>query len=425
MIVINDISIVDDGKTVVYDYSVNSKFSKYFDKKNKFFVSYEVDVTVVPKSILAIPLLANLLPISWFLDFQIQIEELDACFINCVSELKSEFQRMYPKHELKGNLLVKKICSNSDYNTGKKAMLFSGGVDAISAYIRHYKDDLSLFSIRGADIGLDDNERWNDLLNYNNTQEYLNSNPKYTISSNLRTFYTYKLENDLNLKWWGQVQHGMALLGVTAPLTHILKIDKLYIGSTHTKKTQISWGSNPTTDEILKWTNVNITHECYDLSRQEKIKSILEYSKNNKESIGLRVCYSERRETLNCSYCEKCLRTIMGVILEGSDPNNFGFIVDESFYSKVDNLLKSKINTLGIYNHWKILQAKAIKANQFFVLNNEQDEIVKLKAFCEYEINESGIKIGMSPFTRWKFSLIKRYPSLFNFYLKFRLKLIK
>ena len=425
MIVINDISIVDEGKTLVYDYSVDSKFSKYFDKKDIFFVSYEVNVTTVPKSILAIPLLANLLPISWFLGFNIQIEELDASFVDCVNELKTEFQRMYPKHELKGDLRVKKTCSNPGVKTGKKAMLFSGGVDAISAYIRHSKDDLSLFSIRGADIELDDDERWNDLLDYNNTQEYLNSNPKYTISSNLRTFYTYKLESALNLKWWGQVQHGMALLGVTAPLTHLLKIDKLYIGSTHTNKTQISWGSNPITDEIFKWDDINITHECYDLSRQEKIKSILEYSRNNSNSIGLRVCYSERREALNCSSCEKCLRTIMGIILEGSNPNNFGFIVDESFYSKIESLLKSQINTHGIYNHWKILQSKAINANQFFVFKNEQEEIAELKAFCEYEINESRIKTEMSPFIRWKLSLIKRYPSLFNFYLKFRLKLIK
>lgn len=425
MIVINDISIVDDGKTIVYDYSVDSKFSKYFSKKDTFFVNYEVKVTTVPKRILAIPLLANLLPISWFLDFQIQIEELDANFIDCVNKLKFEFQRMYPKYELKGGLIVDKVITNSDSKRGKKAMLFSGGVDAISAYIRHSEDDLALFSIRGADIELDDDERWNDLLDYNNTQEYLNLNSKYTISSNLRTFYTYKLENDLNLKWWGQVQHGLALLGVTAPLTHILEIDKLYIGSTHTKKTQISWGSNPTTDEILKWADVNITHECYDLSRQEKINSILEFSKETGKTIGLRVCYSERREALNCSSCEKCLRTIMGIILEGSDPNNFGFIVDESFYSKVDNLLESKINTHGIYNHWKILQAKAIDTHKFFVLKNEQEEVAKLQAFCGYEINESGIKTGMSSFTRWKFSLIKRYPSLFNFYLKFRLKLIK
>ncbi|MFT5749109.1 MAG: hypothetical protein ACI93S_000362 [Ancylomarina sp.] len=425
MIVINDISVVEDGKTVIYDYSVSSKFSKFFDRKDTFFVSYDVDITSVPKSLLGIPLLANLLPISWFLDFQIQIEELDASFLKCANDLKTEFQNMYPNHELKGDLLVKKIIINSKFKSEKKAMLFSGGVDAISAYIRHCTDDLSLFSIRGADIELDDDERWNDLLDYNNTQEYLSSNSKYTISSNLRTFYTYKLETELNLKWWGQVQHGLALLGVTAPLTHLLKIDCLYIGSTHTKKTQISWGSTPITDELLKWENVDITHECYDLSRQEKIKSILEFSKVNNKPIGLRVCYSERRETLNCSSCEKCLRTIMGIILEGSDPNSFGFVVDNSFYSKVNNLLESKITTLGIYNHWKILQAKATKQNQFFVFDDEQVDKLKLKAFCNFHIKEPELIKKVSSWDRWKFALINKYPALFNFYMKFRLKLIK
>ncbi|MRT93461.1 hypothetical protein [Ancylomarina sp. 16SWW S1-10-2] len=425
MIVIKDISVVENGKTIIYDYSVSTMFSKYFDKKNKFFASYEVDITSVPKSILGIPLLANLLPISWFLDFKIQIEELDSSFVTCVNELKSEFQKMYPNHELKGDLIVNNIITNSKAKSDKKAMLFSGGVDAISAYIRHCTNDLSLFSIRGADIELDDDERWNDLLDYNNTQKYLSSNLKYTISSNLRTFYTYKFENEVNLKWWGQVQHGLALLGVTAPLTHLLKIDSLYIGSTHTKKTQISWGSTPITDELLKWGDVDITHECYDLSRQEKIKSILDFSKSTKKSIGLRVCYSERRETLNCSSCEKCLRTIMGIILEGSNPNHFGFIVDASFYSKVDSLLKSKINTLGIYNHWKILQATAIKQKHFFVFDDGQVEKLKLEAFCNFHIKEPELIKRVSSWEKWKFALINKYPVLFNFYMKFRLKLIK
>ncbi len=229
----------------------------------------------------------------------------------------------------------------------------------------------------------------------------------------------------MNLKWWGQVQHGMALLGVTAPLTHLLKIDSLFIGSTHTKETQISWGSNPKTDELLKWSNVDITHECYDLSRQEKIKSILEFSKKAKKRIGLRVCYSERREALNCSSCEKCLRTIMGIILEGSDPNSFGFVIDSTFYLKVGSLLKSKINTPGIYNHWKILQAKAAETNQFFVFENVHEERASMKLFYEYHLNKPDVNTRMNLFARWKFSFIKRFPTLFDFYLKFRLKLIK
>lgn len=425
MIVINGIEIKDDGKKVVFDYTISPELDKYFNKKDPFFVAFDIDVSNVPLSILYIPFLVNLLPISWFLKFKIQVDELDDKFMSCVDIIKSEFQKMYPEYELKGELSVKQSISNSKDEVGSQAMLFSGGVDAVSAYIRHEADDLSLFSIRGADIGLKDIARWEDLINYNNSQEYLKGNSKYNISSNLQTFYTYKLDQKLNIGWWGKVQHGMALLGVTAPVTYLINIDTLYIGSTHTKETQISWGSNPITDELLKWANTKIVHECYDLSRQEKIESITRLSKSNGKKIGLRVCYSERREDLNCSICEKCLRTIMGIILEGDDPNKYSFRVDSSFYSKVEIFLKSKINTLGIFNHWKTLQTKASKTNNFYVFENKKEERSKLKTFYEFEIDESGIKTRMNFIARWKFSLIKKYPNLFNFYLKYRLKLIK
>lgn len=424
MIVLTDPILKDNGKTVFYDFRITPEIVKFFSKE-KFFVTYEIDVSKVPKSILNIPVLANLLPMSWFLDFQICVDELDENFKESVELIKLEFQKMYPQFILKGGLQVEKVVPNRVGKSGRKAMLFSGGVDAISAYIRHYKDDLSLFSIRGADIDLKDDDRWNDLINYNSSQAYLKNNAKYTIASNLRTFYSYNLEKELNIGWWGKVQHGMALLGVTAPLTNILNIENLYIGSTHTKETQISWGSNPTTDELLKWSDVKITHECYDLSRQQKIRSILDFCKENNKSIGLRVCYSERREELNCSVCEKCLRTIMGIVLEGYDPNDFGFKVDSNFYSLVEDLLHSKVITEGVLNHWKILKAKATEKKDFFVFENKSEEVKKIRAFSNFPLELMIPKSGYSKLERRKFIIINKYPRLFKFYLKLRLKFVR
>lgn len=424
MIVLNDPILKDNGKTVFYDYRITPEYAKYFSK-DKFFVTYEMDVSDVPNSILNIPVLVNLLPMSWFLDFQICVDDLDEDFLKSAELIKQEFQKMFPEYDLKGGLKVENITSNKFKKSGKKGMLFSGGVDAISAYIRHFKDDLALFSIRGADIDLKDDDRWNDLLDYNSSQEYLLNNSKYTIACNLRTFYSYKLEKELDISWWGKIQHGMALLGVTAPLTILLNIENLYIGSTHTKETQISWGSNPITDELLKWGDLKITHECYDLARQEKINSIIKFRKGNKKSVGLRVCYSERREELNCSVCEKCLRTIMGVILEGDDPNDYGFKVGINFYSQVEDFLNSKVTTPGVLNHWKILKAKAAQKNDFFVFEDELEENKKMKWFSEFPLELTNPQSDLSKFDRRKHTLINKYPRLFKFYLKLRLKFVR
>ncbi|BAX82638.1 hypothetical protein [Labilibaculum antarcticum] len=425
MIVLRDIIIKDNGRTVLYDYTVSKELSKYFRANDSYFASYDIDVSSVPKSILCIPFMSNFLPIAWFLGVEIKCKEIDKIFYESAFLIKKEFQKMYPKHMLGGDLQVESIIENSGANSGKKAMLFSGGVDAVSVYVRHAASNLALFSIWGADIELNDKLRWSDLVNYNDSQKYLAHNPKYYIKSNLRDFYTSKLDLDLDLGWWGYVQHGMALLGVTAPLAYILGIETLYIASSHTKETQLSWGSNPTTDELLKWTNTKIVHECYDLTRVEKVKTITDFSINNKIPLGLRVCYSERRDSLNCSVCEKCIRTIMAIVLCGDDPNKYGFRVDSSFYVLVKKLLKTGIKKPSHVLYWKDLQVKAKQSNNVFVFENPNLEMEEIKWFLEFDLKVTKQGETAKGIARFKAGLINKYPNIFKFYMNIRLKFVK
>lgn len=419
MIVLRDIIIKDNGRTVTYDYTVSRELSKYFRNNDSYFSSYDVDISSVPKSVLCIPFMSNFLPISWFLDVKIECEEIDKAFYESTFLIKKEFQKMYVKHKLGGELKVGNIIENPGRDLGKKAMLFSGGVDSGSVYVRHAASNLALISIWGADIDLNDKPRWNDLVNYNESQQYVANNSKYYIKSNLRTFYTYKLSSDLDLGWWGYVQHGMALLGITAPLAYELGVNILYIASTDTKETQDSWGSNPTTDELLEWSNTKIVHECYDLTRVEKIKSITDFSSKNKIPFELRVCYSESRDSLNCNVCEKCIRTIMAIVLGGDDPNKYGFSADSSFYTLVRKQLNKGLNPV-LVAYWKDLQVKAKRSSSVFVFENPSIEKEEIKWFFEFDLKlQKKGKIA-----KFKANLRNKYPFMFNFYLKFRLKFI-
>ncbi|WP_430813430.1 hypothetical protein [Carboxylicivirga sp. RSCT41] len=425
MIVLDEILIENSGKTVVYNYSVDDKYAIYFNSEDPYFVEYEKDVSSVPKSILCVPFLVNFLPIAWFLDIDIQCAEVDKAFIESVIPIKKEFQRMYPEFQLKGNLWVEKPIVQENAKSTYAAMLFSGGVDAVSTLVRHADKKMALFSVWGADISLSEADKWNDLVNYNKDQNYLTDNPKYYIKSNLRSFYSYKLEQKLNIEWWGKVQHGMALLGVCAPLCHLLNITTLYIGSTHTKLTQISWGSNPVTDELLKWSNTSIVHECYDLTRLKKIESIIDYARLIEDEVQLRVCYSERRDQLNCSFCEKCLRTIMAIVLSGDNPNLYGFNVNESFYDLVKKHVNGGIKTKGVLNHWLGLQKKSLESENVYVFKDKASEEEVLKWFANVTLklpDESKLKMILR---KHKSNIINRFPGIFNFYMKFRLKLVK
>lgn len=144
----------NDGRTVQYDYSCSFSIRKYFNETS-FYVSYDVDISSVPVGILNLPLLSNLLPISWFVGFDIEVDELDQVFYEQVSKLKQQFAVYYPLiNAEKSNLIVRKLSKPSNTDSTKKAVLYSGGADAYATLLRHFNEVLDLISIKGVDMAL-------------------------------------------------------------------------------------------------------------------------------------------------------------------------------------------------------------------------------------------------------------------------------
>ena len=71
MFKISQTTFSSDGKTVNYNYEVDRELSKYFNKKESFYITYDRIISGTPESIIVIPLLANIMPISWFLGFDV------------------------------------------------------------------------------------------------------------------------------------------------------------------------------------------------------------------------------------------------------------------------------------------------------------------------------------------------------------------
>jgi hypothetical protein len=145
---------------------------------------------------------------------------------------------------------------------------------------------------------------------------------------------------DINGDWWTRIMHGLALLGLCAPLTHTDKIGKLYIAASWYEEFQRPWGSHPEIDNKVRWTGTTVTHDGYELSRQEKIEIIAQYIMKNDPQLRIRSCLDPHKGE-NCSRCEKCSRTIIGLELAGINPNEHGFTVE------TDTFLSIKSNLLG------------------------------------------------------------------------------
>jgi hypothetical protein len=119
------------------------------------------------------------------------------------------------------------------------------------------------------------------------------------------------------------------------------------------------YASHPSTDEKIRWSNIHVIHHG-GITRQDKVLALGKYL--NKKKIYLRVCWQEEEElilinSLNCSKCEKCLRTIAAIVYSGIDPNTCGFQVDKSTFKRMKKLINGKkIREDILKEYWGPLQ---------------------------------------------------------------------
>ena len=115
------------------------------------------------------------MPIAWFVGFDVYTDNVDSVFVNSLKEIKTQFSKYYPEiSNINSNLIVKQIAEKVHNSTfDKKAMLFSGGVDAYTTYLRHFDETPDLITIKGADIKSDDDKQWEMIISYNLNQPLL------------------------------------------------------------------------------------------------------------------------------------------------------------------------------------------------------------------------------------------------------------
>ncbi len=419
MLKLNNIEFISEGKKIVYNYSVDASIKSYFNINKPLYVLYDKNISKTPLSLAVIPFLSNIMPISWFVGFDVFVDEIDETFYNSLQILKNQFIKFYPNNDIKGTLHVKKIVKNK-LNGNATSLLFSGGLDSFDSLTRHYHKKPYLVSIHGADVAINDTVRWSEFKKFNEEEKILDLSRLFYIESNLREFYTYKvglLVDDLG--WWGAVQHGMALLGLIAPLSYMYNITDINIASSATNEISYSWGSSPYIDENMKWANTKVTHDGYQYRRTEKTDNVVKFVNKTKYQIKLRVCYADERTGYNCNKCHKCQRTALSLILSGANPKEYGFDLPSDFYKLIfDNFGEDCVMTRGIKYQWECIQDKARSVDSFFVLNNKEEEAKAIQNFINLDldsiVNKNAAKVKQD--AKRKYLLREKFPVLYKIY---------
>lgn len=320
--------VLIDRATVRYELNCTPPIRKYFSSQSMF-VTYDVDLSDVQDAILLIPFLSTVAPIAWVLGAELHVPCLDAVFFEVLNKIRESFLHLHPGMDWSGEVRANQIvdCSGT-YEGSRPAILFSGGVDSLTSFVVHREKKPRLVTAWGADIGLAHHRQWEQVSAQNRVFAESKSLDISFIKTNFRTFFdSYLLKArfkslDRFSNWYSAIQQGLGLLGLCAPLSYKHGLGIIYIPSTFAADFIHPWGSHPEIDNNVKWASTRAVHHGYDLGRQKKLRILAKYIKEEDERLSLRVCWAKDR---NCSKCEKCCRTMLGLALEGLDPNNHGF----------------------------------------------------------------------------------------------------
>lgn len=399
---LENIIIKKIGNVIQYDYKQNGQWNELLSSEEKLWVEYDKNIEEVPNSIAIIPLLVNILPIAWIYNLTIRVDELDYTFYNQIENIRQGYEKMYPQISFKGNIIATSK-PKVTFNGKNSALLFSGGVDAMSSLINNINMHPDLITIWGADVKLDDVIGWNKIVAHHKaTANDFNLKFHY-IKSNFKSFISYSvltkdLQRYVNGEWWHEIQHGIGLIGLVAPLSYINKYNQVYIASSHTREDigNYTCASDPTIDNHLKYANCITIHDGFEFNRQDKISNICNYVRKNRHPINLRVCW-ESDGGSNCCCCEKCYRTMLGIIAEKENPINYGFQYNE-------NIRKNMVKVLKIPYKYNV---------------NQRYGCIQKKLIENYKEKNS-----LSDLEWFKNVKMKNYkPNYINLYEKFRNKL--
>jgi len=422
MLTLRDITFSNEGRRVDYHYDARGTAERFFRGSPRFFVEYDRDVSACPRSILAVPFITNFEPIGWFAGFDIVVAELDATFAATRRPSRDVFARMYPGKVRDFGVKPERLVANAA--TGdRRLMLFSGGLDAAVTLLRHADEPLILATVHGADIALSDSSQWRLCLDHIRGEPLFASYPQVTIVSNLRDFYNEEVDARLFYGWWGHIQHGHALLGLLAPLSHVMGASTCYIAGGSFME---AWGSTGAADQLLAWAGTHCVHDAEGMTRQAKAALMARRARELGRKIAVRICYSGLRSEGNCGRCEKCYRTILNFVLEGADPRDFGLPMDSGTYAGVFAKLLPLKSGRGIVPCWQEISEAAraaLASGAFFVLEDAAAERRALQRIADGEIDRA-LQRNLSPWhdrlARLKFIARVRCPRLHRLYRRLR-----
>lgn len=396
------------------NYEFSSSLSVF--KKKSFFIEYDTDISSTPESIRNIPFAAIMLPIAWATGAELNIPSLDKEYMEHLPKCSEYFKKWFSKSWSFNSSLrtraVKNYTQPSEY-----ALLFSGGLDSMTAYIRNEDKKPQLFMIFGADIPLSSRDFIEtckkNYLEFATKQKVI----VHFINTTILEILNHKELEKYAKSWWGDISHGLILTSLVAPQGYS-NIKTLFLASC-ISSSDYPGGSQPEIIDNIQWAKTNVELVNVGLTRGEKIERYLK----EREVLYkyLRVCWKQFN-VINCSECEKCLRTICDLLAHNIDPAKCNFKINDQTLSYLQRKLTKRYYTFirseCLRDFWRNIQ-ESIQTEKLEDLYGSKDFFLWLSTFepLKRRLNPallriySGLMTSKELLNRTMSSLVKLTPS--------------
>lgn len=396
---------------VDYHFKATGILKPYFST-DTMFIEYQEDMSMVPESILAAPFVACIIPLMWATNTVMWVKELDQTFYNSILRVHDAYQRLYSHFPLKGNLIPANFIDNQLDVKRESLLLFSGGLDANCSYVRIRDTKPLLFNIQGWYKKLTDVDEAADAdirdVNAFAKREGLDcTSAKSNFAVVVKeAMWQKNIRPQFGDSWWHGFNHSMAFITIAMPLAYKNGIKNIYIASSVPMGEFCMCASHVTTDSEFRFAGVGkCIHDGSELVRQEKVKTVVAYQKTTGQPYPMRVCSFNDH---NCCECEKCFRTILGLVAEAVDIHDYGFYIDKPLKEHWEDVMSRRAGLMSFKSerilHWPYIIPR-MKAN-YDKMTQEQKEFVDW--FLSFDFKKAK-REGLRKYYRQNFfSILKR-----------------
>jgi len=249
---------------------------------------------------------AALLPVMRMgLDLEVEAP-VSARFLAGVDKLGDIYHAWHADELRKPALKTRAVITRNQASGARVGMFFTAGLDSFYTLLKHQHEVTDLIYVHGLG-GQPESPAMEPRKSamVHQAAQMLGKNV-IEVETGIRPFLT-----DHGLSWLH-----IALAPALIALGHTLhtQFKRIYLAATHYYAELHPYGTSPMTDPLWSTEALEIIHDGCEASRIDKARLLVT---SEAAMRSLRVCDQVSPNAPNCGRCEKCLRTMMQLLLAG------------------------------------------------------------------------------------------------------------